>query len=244
MTGCWKYYMFDTTCRDGICRLARPETRWLTTGWDGGYVTADDAINISVPSGFDRTDLATYVTNRRERADMPGNGPALLTGVDLVHARGARAGSVTTLATVGLSNPAALPLDPSGETDVRDPPDGHDPSRAGTVNLLIGTRRALDDGTLASLLATAVEAKAVTLSGLTGFSGTTTDAIAVGCNPTGETAPFAGSGTDLGADTRACVREAIRASFESKYTPTDRPDTVADAANGAVTTRRADTFRP
>ncbi len=236
--------MFETTRRDDVCRLSRTGARWVATGWNGGYITADDAINISVPTGFDRTDLAAYVSHRRDRADMPGDGPALLTGVDLDHARCARAGSVTAIATVGLSNPAALPLDPSADLDSGDPPDDAGVIRDGTLNLLAGSTRALDDGTLASLLATAVEAKAATLGALTGFSGTTTDAIAVGCDPDGDPASFAGSGTALGADTRASVREAIRASFESTYASRDFPDSVAAAANGTVTTRQADVFRP
>lgn len=235
--------MFETTRRDGVCRLSRPGTRWVATGWNGGYTTADDAINISVPTGFDRTDLAAYVQHRRDRADMPGEGPALLTGVDLVHARGARSGAITVIATVGLSNPATLPLDPTVDHDTADPPDEDAITRDGTVNLIIGSVRALADGTLLSLLATAVEAKAATLAALTGFSGTTTDAIAVGCDPAGDGADFAGSGTALGADARACVREAIRASFESKYASAAHPESVADATNGTVTTRQAAVFR-
>jgi len=86
--------MFEATKRDGVLRLHRPETRWLSTGWDGGMSRADVAYNISVPEGWDSETLHEYVTDRRQRAGFDSSGPALLTGVDLDHARGARSGSV------------------------------------------------------------------------------------------------------------------------------------------------------
>lgn len=232
--------MFETARRAGVCRLSRPGARWLTTGFDGGYAATADAVNVSVPDGFDRTDLEAYAAARRERAGLPGAGPALLTGVELIHARAARAGSVTVVATVGLSNPASLPLDPPPEADGG----GRGARPSGTVNLLVGTTRALSDGALATLLATTVEAKAATLRTLSGFSGTTTDAVAVGCDPAGDPAAFAGSGTAVGSDARACVRDAVRASLESRYDSSDIPESVADAEDGAVTTRRAEVFLP
>ncbi len=231
--------MFEADRREGLCRLACEDARWLATGIDGGYVTADDAVNLTVPTGFDRTDLATYVAERRADAGCPGDGPALLTGVDQTHACGVRAGSVTVLATAGLSNPASLPLDRSADSDDHLSTDGpaDSPPPPGTVNLLVGTARALGDGPLAALLATAVEAKTATLTALTGFSGTTSDAVAVGCNPNGESATFAGSGTDLGKATRACVRDAVRASLASRYPDGEVPESVDGAAHGAVTER-------
>jgi adenosylcobinamide hydrolase len=227
------------TVADGVLRFAGPD-RWLATGPGGGYRTAPAAYNVSVAEGFDRTDPDTYVAERRERAGFETDGPALLTGVDLVHARGARADSVTVLATAGLSNPAALPMDADANGDGAATAD----RRVGTVNLLVGTTRALDRGALATLLATAVEAKAATLQSLTGFTGTTSDAVVVGCRRDGEPAEFAGSGTPVGAATRACVREAVRASLDSRYADRAIPDSVADADHGVRTAERAQVFEP
>ena len=224
------------------CRLHVDGGRWLSTGHRGGYRTADAATNLTVPTGFDRTDLETYVTDRLAEAGFGTDGPALLTGVEMRHARAATLGSVTVLATVGLTNPAALPISFDGETDRS--LDGNDRQRPGTVNLLVGTDRALPDGTLASLLATAVEAKAATLQAATGFTGTTSDAIAVGCDPSGDPAAFAGSATAVGSATRACVRDALLAGIESRYDASDIPDSVADADHGVVTDRSASVFRP
>ncbi|WP_302082526.1 adenosylcobinamide amidohydrolase [Salinibaculum rarum] len=234
--------MFETRCVDGVCRLGHEGARWLATGWDGGYRTADAAFNVSVPTGFERTDLDDYARERLSVAGFERAGPVLLTGVDLVHARGARAGSVTVVATVGLSNPASLPVENGQARAAEASADDQPP--VGTVNLLVGTTRALEDGTLATLLATAVEAKAATLQSLTGFTGTTSDALAVGCDPGGDPMAFAGSGTEVGSAVRACVRDTVTASLRARYTDTDLPLSVADAAHGVVTDRETEPFQP
>ncbi|USZ69238.1 adenosylcobinamide amidohydrolase [Halorussus salilacus] len=254
--------MFDIEVREGVLRLRRAGARWLSSGWRGGPSRGDAAYNVSVPTGFDRTDLDAYLAERRERAGFSESGPTLLTGVDLRHARGARSGSVEAVATAGVSNPAALPMDPEGEgsgldgergdssesprspgpVDSSDSPD----SPVGTVNVLVGTDRDLADGALANLLAVAVEAKTATLLAETGFPGTTTDAVVAACDPAGERAAFTGSATAVGAAARACVREAVSASLESRYETTDTeiPASVADAEHGVVTARRAEVFKP
>jgi len=50
----------ETDRRDGVLRVARSGTRWLSTGGTDGPRTADAAYNLTVPEGFDRTDLAGY----------------------------------------------------------------------------------------------------------------------------------------------------------------------------------------
>lgn len=233
--------MCETTVAAGVCRLSL-SGRWLATGPDGGYRDGEAAYNVSVPEGFERTDLDDYATERLESAGFQRDGPVLLTGVDLSRARGARSGPVTAVATVGLSNPARLPVhdSPRGPGSK----DGHgkvEPGR-GTVNLLLATTRALSDGALATLLATAVEAKAATLCAVTGFSGTTTDAVAVGSAPEGEKSEFAGSATDLGAAARVCVRDSVLASLEAHSEPP--PASVDEADHGVVTGGSAEPFRP
>jgi len=292
-----------THVADGVVRVAAPGTRWLHAGHDGGYARADAAYNVSVPEGFDRTDLAAYAVRRRERAGFADPGPSLLTGVDARHARGAHSDPVTVVATAGVSNPAALPTrtnadddahdrrrlrddslntyegipethdggpvgdgDPVGNGDRRpgtgDRPRGDGDGRptesgdsdgrstesgdgpVGTVNLLVWTDRALSEGVLASLLGVVVEAKTATLLARTGFPGTTTDAVVVGCDPDGERAAFAGSGTAVGAAARACVREAVTASLDARYADTALPGSVAEADYGVATTRTASVFEP
>lgn len=240
--------MFETRITEGVVQArvnaqrGDGAARWLATGQGGGYCRSSVAYNVSVPEGFDRTDLDTYVAERRERAGFAEAGPAMLTGVDLEHARGAETGPVRVVATAGVSNPATLPMDegPSADADPDDDPDW----RPGTVNLLVGTTRPLTDGGLATLLGTVVEAKAATLLATTGFTGTTSDAVIVGCVEGTEPTPFAGSATEVGDAARACVREAVRASLDSRYAETELPGSVADAEYGVETTRSAGRFQP
>lgn len=254
--------MFETTVSEGVLRLRRPGTRWLSTGWDGGRSRAPSAYNVTVPRGFARTDLAVYREERLARAgfateegapdgrragfdrDAP---PTLFTGVSMEHARGARLGPVVAYATVGLSNPALLPMEPADAADSGGTEDGPADSpveRSGTVNLIVGATRRLAPGAAANLVAVAAEAKAATLLAVTGLPGTTSDAIVVGDDPAGEPAEFSGSATAVGGAARACVRDALRASLRSRYPDGDVPASTADAEHGVVTDERAEVFEP
>ncbi|WP_276270817.1 adenosylcobinamide amidohydrolase [Haloarcula litorea] len=234
--------MFETTRRDGVAQCRREGARWLSTAWDGGYRPADAVYDVTVPTGFERTDLDAYRAERLGDAGFPV-GPTLLTGVDVAHARVARDGPVAALATVGLSNPAALPMpDEPEESPGRSAADAPD-WRPGTVNLVVGVERALADGALATLLGTAVEAKAATLARAVGVPGTTSDAALVGCVPDAEPAPFAGSATEVGDAARACVRDAVLASLDARYDDGD-PPTVEAASFGVVTDRQTDVRQP
>lgn len=253
--------LFAYARREEVLQVRRTGTRWLSTGPDGGETVADAAYNATVPEGFDRTDLDDYARERRATAGFDASGPTLLTGVSQAHARGARAGPVEAVATVGLSNPATLPIpDRHGRSDrseqsnrpdrtVDEPDSGPDDSPGtsetpGTVNIILGTSRALDRGALASLLATVVEAKTATLLQATGFTGTTSDAVVVGCDPAGPETAFAGAATDLGDAARACVREAVLGSLRSRYRGEAVPASVAAARYGYVTDRPVDGFHP
>ncbi|MFB6236210.1 MAG: adenosylcobinamide amidohydrolase [Halopenitus sp.] len=253
--------MFDATVSNGLCRLRRPDTRFLSTGFDGGEVVADAAYNVTVPEGWPEQPLKPYVEQRLAEAGFGGDSdtdapPVLLTGVDQGHAHRARHGPVEAVATVGLSNPAQLPVDGAalnasavdvGAGDTVDgaaaeAPTTGDGNQIGTVNVFVGTTRSLAPGALPNLVAVAAETKATTLLAATGFPGTTSDAIVVGCDPDGEAASFSGAATSVGASTRACVRDAIGAAFESRYgdeSDATLPSSVAEAEHGVVTDEAA-----
>ena len=244
---------FEATVRDGVFRLRRSETRWLSTGWRGGRSRGDVAYNVSVPEGFDRTDLDAYRDERLSRAEFAASGsdgpdsskstapPTLFTGVSMEHARGARHGPVVVYATAGLSNPAMLPMDPGTTAGGDGDPN---PDRTGTVNLIVGTTRRLADGAAANLVAVAAEAKATTLLATAGVPGTTSDAVAIGDDPAGEPATFSGSATPVGGSARICVRDAIRASLRSRYPDGDFPGPAAEAEHGVVADETAEVFEP
>jgi len=258
--------MPEIDVRDGVLRLRAPGATWLSTGWRGGQRDADAAYNISVPTGWDRTDLDAYVDERLSETGFAADGPALLTGVAMEHARAARldadsdageASTVTAVATAGVSNPAALFPDEREDADAASSrasnPDS-DEYRPGTVNVLLYADRTLTGGALANLVAVAAEAKAATLVREAGFPGTTTDAVIVGCPAVAEpdggadsengVARFSGSGTPIGAAARACVRDAVLASLRSRYADRELPASVADAEYGVATTRSAEVFEP
>jgi|AntRauMinimDraft_4_1070384.scaffolds.fasta_scaffold00742_6 adenosylcobinamide hydrolase len=272
----------EATVREGVLRLRRPETRWLSTGWNGGRSRGDAVYNVSVPEGFDRTDLGAYRDERlasagfRNGEQRPTDGkqrptdggrrstdapPTLFTGVSMTHARGARHGPVVAYATAGLSNPAMLPMDPDGrgtegesatapepaasEVVMSEPTsDGSSTTPPGTVNLILATTRRLAPGAAANLVAVAAEAKAATLLGTAGVPGTTSDAIVVGDDPTGEPAAFSGSATTVGAAARVCVRDAICESLRSRYPNDELPGPAGDAEYGVVADTRAEVFEP
>ncbi|EMA65306.1 adenosylcobinamide amidohydrolase [Halorubrum aidingense JCM 13560] len=249
--------MLEATVREGVLRLRRPETRWLSTGWNGGRSRGDAVYNVSVPEGFARTDLGAYRDERLASAGF-GDGkqrptdapPTLFTGVSMAHARGARYGPVVAYATAGLSNPAMLPMNPDGGEQASVPEaavagatdDGSSTTPPGTVNLIVATTRRLAPGAAENLVAVAAEAKAATLLQTAGVPGTTSDAIAVGDDPTGEPAAFSGSATPVGAAARVCVRDAVCASLRSRYPNDDLPGPAGDAEYGVVADDRAAVF--
>jgi adenosylcobinamide hydrolase len=200
---------------DGVAQLRAPGYRWVSTGHPGGLRTADAAYNISVPEGFSRTDLRSYIDTRRARAGFVADGFALLTGVDMRHARLARTAETTVIATAGVSKSP----------------------RGGTVNLLISVDGQLTDAALFNLIAVAAEAKAATLLRSTAAPGTSSDAIIIGCAPRGASVRFSGSVTPVGAAVRACVRDAIAASLRSRY-GSGPPPHGGDAAHGSTTSVR------
>ncbi|MEA5388164.1 adenosylcobinamide amidohydrolase [Haloarculaceae archaeon H-GB11] len=232
---------FETRVRSKVLQVAQPGARWLATGWSGGYWRRDAVYNVTVPSGFDRTDLEPYVNERLADAGFDREGIPLLTGAEQANARGARLGPVEVVATAGLSNPATLPLEPRDEPGTEGAGSEKDPP-VGTINVVAGTTRSLDDGALATLVSTVAEAKAATLVQSLGFTGTTSDAVVVGCDPDGDPATFAGSASTVGAAARACVREALQATLAAHYSDADPPESVADAPYGVVTDERARVF--
>jgi len=238
--------VFEITSNGGVLQVGRPDTDWLSTGVDGGRQRADAAYNITVPGGWGDTDLNEYVARRTAAAGFETDGPALLTGVEQHHARRAVLDPVEALVTAGLSNPATLPPGDATEsataTTDRTTPDAVD--HGGTINIIVGTTRALPPAALAGLLAGVAEAKTATLSHRTDFTGTTSDAVTVGSDPAGEPAQFAGSATTVGQAARACVRDGLTAAVDARYPDGGLPRSVADADYGVATTATATVSTP
>jgi adenosylcobinamide hydrolase len=232
--------MFAYERTDDRLTLRRPDTRWLSNGFDGGYATAAAAHNLTVEEGFDRTDLAAYAA---ERLGSRPAGPTLLTGVRQTNARGARCGPIEAVATAGLSNPAVLSMGASDDQRSTTSPVAGSGFEPGTVNVLVGSSEPLTDGGLAGLLATVVEAKTATLLEVAGCTGTTSDAVVVGCPDGADGAAFAGSATEIGDAARLCVRDAIVVALDARYGDEPPPD-ARDAPHGIVTSGSTNAFEP
>ena len=236
--------VFETTRTDGVLQVSRPDTDWLSTGVNGGQQRADAVYNITVPTGWAETELGQYIGRRTAAAGFEIDGPALLTGVEQRHAKRAILEPVAVVVTAGLSNPAALPPRETTDTStmIDDTADwGSDTGEQhyGTINIILGTTRALPPAALASLLAGVAEAKTATLSRQTGFTGTTSDAVIVGSDPDGERARFVGSATTVGQAARACVRDGLTAALSARYPDGEYPSSVSDANYGAETAATA-----
>ena len=223
--------LFEPTVRANVLQLRTGDLDWLSTGANGGSWRATAAYNVTVPEGWNKTDLDAYAEQRRAEAGFERSGPTLLTGVDQQHAHRARLDPVEVVVTAGLSNPTTLP--PAGSTASTETDTNSQP---GTINIIAATTRTLSAGALANLIAVVTEAKTATLGRLTGFSGTTSDAVIVGSDPTGESARFSGASTPVGQAARACVRDALTAALASRYESESIPESVEGAAYGYETT--------
>lgn len=221
--------VFDPSVSDEVLQLSRPGTRWLSTGANGGYTTGPVAYNVCVPEGWGEHDLEQYARQRREEAGFDTDGPTLLTGVSMRHARIATAGPTAVVATAGVSNPAVF--ERTAERARESPGE----SSAGTVNIVACVEEDLSPGAHANLVAVIAEAKAAALIDATGFPGTPTDAVIVGCDPAGRSVEFSGSATPVGEATRACVYDAVQESLRSRYAESELPETVEDAEYGVCT---------
>lgn len=176
----------STAVCDGVTQLRRPETHWVSTGPNGGHSTGPTAYNVTVPSGWERTDLRAYIDERLDRAGFDTAGPALLTGVEQGHARIARAGPAAVLATAGVSNPAPLVDEPPEQLSAnrdQDERDGGRSSQHGTVNVIAVVDRQLCPAARLNLLSVVAEAKTATVLDAAGVPGTTTDAVVIGSQP-------------------------------------------------------------
>ncbi len=238
-TGCWMRWMFETTGRDSVCQIRREGARWLSTAWDGGYRTADAVYNVTVPEGFERTDLDAYRAERLSGAGF-AVGPTLLT--------------VFTWNTPACPERVGVGAGDSGSLEPRRVADvgSGDSRRLRRDCVESGGRPDWRPGTaISSSVSTGRWTRARWRRCSPPPSRRGCDAARRGKRPRNHIGRghrrlcperrarlFAGSATELGAATRVCVRDAIRASLAARYGGDALP-TVDGAEYGVV----ADGFR-
>ena len=178
----------------------RTEVRWI--------------VNRHVPKGYQGADPVADLTDFAGRQGIHEPFVGLMTAALMERARcvSLRAPGITVccIATAGLSNPAASGLTPPAE----DTP--------GTINLVLLIDGRLTEAAMVNAVITATEAKSAVLMEREtrtpeGYraTGTSTDAVVVGCTGREPAIAFAGPVTQVGFLIGRCVREALTLALAS-----------------------------
>jgi adenosylcobinamide hydrolase len=159
----------------------------LSSGVDGGRKAVKNILNIQVPHDFPHTDAARYIKEIGTSMKLDGGYFALLTAVEMKNVQILSDACVTVFVTAGVSNPSSL----------------------GTINIIVISSETLSEGAIAGTIVTATEAKTRALldKGLQ-FTGTTSDAIIVAYENSGEGDPilYSGLATPFGSTVAKLVR--------------------------------------
>lgn len=176
----------------------------------GGSAAIDWLLNIGVPAGYDRTDLAEHARDIARRLGLTGTGAAMLTAVDVHRMVRASDGDVVVDATVGVTKP----------TWAADADDAHGLRvdgawQPGTINIVVQLPVALSPAAAVNAVMTVTEAKTQALveAGVPG-TGTASDAVAVVWPPVLPVEDFAGPRSTWGARIARAVHAAVRDGLE------------------------------
>ena len=170
----------------------------LSTGVDGGRRAANNILNIQVPHDFSHDDPKSYVEKIVASMKLEGGYVALLTAVEMKNVQILNDACVTVFVTAGLTNPSSF----------------------GTINIIVISSATLSEGAIAGTIITATEAKTRALSDKGfHFTGTTSDAIVVAYENTGEVEPisYSGPATAFGGRVAKLVRLGVKDALKAHY---------------------------
>lgn len=183
-------------------RLTVPQLTASTAPVGGGIGTRSWMLNVQVPEGYARRDVAAHVGEVAAALGLEGNGVGMLTAAHVAGVIGAEDSGVVVEATVGLGWPvwAAAPAT-----------DGGVEVAPGTINIAVFVPVRHSNAALANLLCTITEAKVQALleAGVAG-TGTASDAVTVLCPVSGTAEPFGGPRSAYGAPAARAVHSALR----------------------------------
>ncbi len=169
----------------------------LSTGIDGGRRATKNILNIQVPPDFSHNDPKSYIEGVAASLKLYGDCIALLTAVEMKNVQILNDACVTVFITAGF-NPASF----------------------GTINIIVISSTTLSEGAIAGTIITATEAKARALfdKGLH-FTGTTSDAVVVAYENTGEREPilYSGPATPFGGRVTKLVRCGVEDALKAHY---------------------------
>jgi len=170
----------------------------LSSGVDGGRRAVKNILNFQVPHNFSHDDPKSYIEEMAASMKLEGGYVALLTAVEMKNVQILSDACVTVFITAGLTNPSSF----------------------GTINIIVISSATLSEGAIAGTIITATEAKAHALidKGLH-FTGTTSDAIVVAYENTGEDEPilYSGPATPFGSRVAKLVRLGVKDALKAHY---------------------------
>jgi adenosylcobinamide hydrolase len=170
----------------------------LSSGVDGGRRAVKNILNIQVSPDFSHDDPKSYIEGVAASMTLEGDYLALLTAVEMHNVRILSDACVTVFVTAGLTNPSSF----------------------GTINIIVISSETLSEGAIVGTLITATEAKTRALidKGLQ-FTGTTSDAIIVAYENSGECEPilYSGLATPFGSRVAKLVRLGVKEALKAHY---------------------------
>jgi len=170
----------------------------LSSGVNGGRRAVNNILNIQVPHDFSHDDPKSYIEGVTASMTLEEDCFALLTAVEMKNVRILSDGCVTVFVTAGLTNPSSF----------------------GTINIIVISSEKMSEGAIAGTIITATEAKTRALidKGL-GFTGTTSDAIIIAYEQTGEGEPilYGGPATPFGSRVSKLVRAGVKEALKAYY---------------------------
>jgi len=170
----------------------------LSSGVNGGRRAVNNILNIQVPHDFSHDDPKSYIEGVAASMTLEEDCLALLTAVEMKNVRILSDGCVTVFVTAGLTNPSSF----------------------GTINIIVISSEKMSEGAIVGTIITATEAKTRALidKGL-GFTGTTSDAIIIAYEQTGEGEPilYGGPATPFGSRVSKLVRAGVKEALKAYY---------------------------
>ena len=187
-----------------------------STMMGGGYIETDTIFIYEVPLGYDHCCPEEDMQRVCRKFGIPEDAVCFMTAANVKRVLTVKKEEVNgvraiAVATAGVTN-AVYAGERLSQEVIDTLPKHRSGYRPGTINILAVADLPLQDCGLANALITVTEAKAAALmdAGVSG-TGTTSDAISVGCPP-GEGSKYCGTATDVGVAIARAARSAVAES--------------------------------
>lgn len=176
----------------------------------GGFIHTRHIINRHVDKNYSGNDPASDLKNFAHQRGITGDFVGLLTAVWMHHVRIVSYENVSVIITAGLGNISATGLSKPITYS------------AGTINIIVLIDGNLSPGAMVNAVQTVTEAKVAVIAAREihtpeGYpaTGTSTDAIVIGCTQRGEDIEYAGALMPVGYLIGKCVRTCLELAIDA-----------------------------